>query len=453
MSAAESVQEGASRPLLIKNVALVQSLHIQEGRSILVGADGIVLEVGPCIASLPENTVELDAGGCYLFPGLLDMQAHLNVPGREDRETLQSGALAALRGGYTSLVLMPDNTPPTDSGSAVVSLRNAVKHLPVRMLVAGTISKGRRGEELAELGAMQENGAVFMTDAPDAVENPLLMRRALDYARNLGILVASSPDLAKLTSYGLMNEGNAAYRLGLPGIPSCSEEIALVRDLRLAQSVKSSVHINQISTGGSVETVHRYKQSLGMQFTVGVTPHHLIFTEEVLVKEDDPYNTDYKVRPPLRADNDRWHLLEGLASREIDVISTDHSPFTVSEKEREFSAAPFGMSGLETALVALYHHVVCSGQLSLPVLIDAMAERPRQILEQPDRIAKGYFLDAVLFDPQGTTCIREENRASKSRNNPFLGQELRGRVHRICLGSRVLDPHALSAKEMNQTLR
>jgi dihydroorotase len=431
-----------SHPILLQAATLVQNGSETPHQSVLI-QDGVVQEVGSHFASLPEGTEVMDCQGKLLFPGLFDLQAHLNSPGREDRETLESGCRAALRGGITGLVMMPDTANSIDSGSKVKSLRAAAEKMPIELFVSGTISKGRRGEELAELGAMREAGAVFMTDAPDPVDNPLLMRRALDYAKNLGILIATSCDVGQLTSYGVMNEGRNAYRLGLPGIPDCSEEIALVRDLRLAQSVESTIHINQISTKGSVETVGRYKRN-DMRFSVGVAPHLLIFTDDALVDEKNPYETNFKVKPPLRSEDDRMVLLEALAEGDIDVISTDHSPFTISEKEREFSGAPFGMTGLETSLVGMHHHLILRRQLDWTTLVRAFSDRPREIIGQRVvRIAKGQPINAVLFNPQAETCFDIKTRASKSSNCPFIGQTLTGRVERVLLGNQNIDPHAL----------
>jgi dihydroorotase len=428
-------------PILIQSATVVRGHETLTDCDVLV-VDGKIAEVGPRLASIPEGTRSISASGKIVIPGLFDACAHLRQPGREDAETILSGSRAALRGGITGMVVMPDTSPPIDNGGAVESVRDLIKKLPSKMdvLVAGCISKRGKGEELAELGDMQDHGAVFMTDDPAPIENPLLLRRALHYARNLGILIATSCDIRQLSANGCMNEGPNSYRLGLPGLPACSEEICLARDLRLAQSVDSTIHINQISSARGVETVARYKKDL--PFTVGVNPLHLMFTDDVLVAPDtEPYDTNWKVNPPLRTESDRLALLDALRDDKfgIDLIATNHSPWTEYEKERDFASAPFGITGLETSLVAIYHHLIATGQLDWQTLVKRFCIAPRRLVKQiPNEIAPGKPANFVLFNPAATTHFDIEGLASMSKNTPFVDKTLNGRVDLVILGTRAV---------------
>jgi dihydroorotase len=438
------------RPVLLSSVTVAGARQISPDQQVLIH-HGKIAQIGPRITNLPHGTLTLEAAGKILLPGLCDLQAHLRQPGREDCETLQSGTAAANRGGITALVMMPDTVPPVDNGGAVQGLLEAsLRRAPVDakklfrpradLRVAGCISKGGMGEELAELVDMHAAGAVFMTDEPHAVENPLLMRRALNYARSQGITIATRCDIKSLTAQGCMNEGAVSFRLGLPGMAACSEEICLARDLRLAQSVDSTIHINQISTALSVETVSRYKKHFG--FSVGVSPHHLIFSEAVMLDgEFGCYNTDLKLHPPLRLEADRVELLRALrdASYGIDVIVTGHAPHTEFEKERDFFSAPFGATGLETSLVALYHYLIRKGEMDWPTLVRTFSENPRKLAKLPPAdISEGQVANCVLFDPQSHTTFNKAELASMSKNTPFLDKMLQGQVQLVILGQEVV---------------
>lgn len=389
-------------------------------------------------SEVPAEARVVNAEGKILLPGLFDMHAHLREPGGEDAETIATGAAAAVRGGFTGLVMMPDTAPPVDNGGLVQSmLDNAAKASPIPMWVAGCVSRRREGLELAEMEDMRARGAVFLTDDPDPVRNPQLLRRALQYARDLGLLVATHGDVKELSAGGAMHDGPVSYRLGLPGIHPCAEEIGIARDIRLAQSCRGRVHIHNVTTAGGVETIRRYKRE-GVSVTAGVSPHHLLFTQEDI----GDYETNFKVMPPLRTHADREALLQGLLDGALDVIATDHTPCTEFEKLKDFSSAPFGMIWLETALPALHEALVAPGKLPWPVLVERFCLAPRRLLGlDVPAVEDGAPANVVLFNPAAPTEISAKTLQSGARNTPFLGRSLAGRVELVALGDRLLLDH------------
>ena len=423
-----------SEPILIQQVIVVSAASRQPEPVNVLVEDGHFrfLRKG---AKLPGGCRLVNGEGKVMLPGLFDLHAHLREPGREDAETIASGTAAAVNGGFTGLLMMPDTSPALDNGGMVQSVTDiALKSSPVPVSVAGCISRRRAGEELAEIGEMALRGAVMITDDGDTVANPLLLRRALQYSRDLGLLVAVHCDVKELSGNGSMHDGRVSYRLGLTGIHPCAEEIGIARDIRLAQSCRSRIHIKNVTTGSGVETIRRYK-SEGVQVSAEVTPHHLIFTDA----DVGDYDTNFKVKPPLRTPEDTAALLEGVLDGTLDVIATDHSPHTEFEKTRDFASAPFGVTGLETALPALHHHFIRSGKLTWEVLVERMARAPRRLLGigVPD-IVDGAAVDAVLFDPAAVTRVDKDFIKSRSRNTPFLGRELSGRVEMVLAGDRIL---------------
>ena len=389
-------------------------------------------------ASAPQDCRVMDGTGKWLLPGLYDLHAHLREPGREDSETIASGVEAALAGGFTGLTAMPDTSPPVDNGGMVHSLREiALRTARFPIEVAGCITRGRLGQELAEIGEMQSRGAVMITDDPDPVANPQVLRRALQYARGLGVLVATTCDVRELSGAGAMHDGSVSYRLGLPGLHPCAEEIGLARDIRLAQSCGSRIHIRGISTARSVETLRRYKHE-GVAVTAEAFPHHLLFTDASIGE----YDTSYKVKPPLRPESDRQALIAALQDGTIDVLATDHTPHTWFEKTRDFGSAPFGMTSLDTALAALHHHLILPGHLSWPTLIERFSTAPRRLLglEAPT-ITEGSPVNAFLFDPTATVSYTPARLKSRSHNTPFLNQTLTGSVVWVALGGKTMVDH------------
>lgn len=376
---------------------------------------------------------ELDCDGCLILPGLFDTNVHLREPGREDTETIASGSAAALHGGFTGMLVMPNTDPPIDSGGMVRSLYQlAREESAVDLRVAGCITKGRRGEELAELGDMAARGALLVTDDHCAVRDARLMRRAMEYARGFGLIVGSHPDTPELSRGGAMNEGEVSYRLGLPGIPACAEELGIARDLRLAELTGARLHLQHVSTAEGVATIRRYRQR-GVLVSAEATPHHLLFDEAEL--ERRPYDTHLKMTPPLRVAADREAVLEGLRDGTLDVIATDHAPHSRGEKGFDFAHAPFGVTGLETALVSLYQGLVIPGLLDWEDLVGKLSAAPRQLLGlEPVRFESGQTANFTVFDPAGRSRVDAGFLRGKSRNSAFWGQELRGQVRETVFG-------------------
>ena len=363
------------------------------------------------------------------------MHVHLREPGREDEETIASGGRAAARGGFTGLVAMPNTDPPIDSGGLVrYVLTLAREQSPVPVWTSGCITKGRAGKQLADIADMHRQGAVMITDDGDPVADPYLFRRALEYAHHFDLLVACHCETPELSRGGAMNEGARSYALGLPGVPACSEEISIARDLELARLTGARIHIQHVSTAHGLDLIRRAKRD-GVRVTCEVTPHHLLLNEDDITD----YDTNFKMNPPLRTAADNKALLAGLLDGSIDALASDHAPHTEFEKNLDFASAPFGITGLETALPSLFQHLVRPGRLPWDVLVRTFSQAPRRILglESPE-FREGARADFIVFDPEAATHVNADTMASKSRNTPFIGRTLDGAVTQTVLGAELL---------------
>jgi dihydroorotase len=391
-------------------------------------------KLAPEIAA-PSGASVIDCTGKILLPGLFDMHVHLREPGREDEETIATGARAAVRGGFTGIVAMPNTDPPIDTGGLVRFVHTlAREQSPIPVWTSGCITKGRAGQQLADIADMHRQGAVMITDDGDPVADPYLFRRALEYARHFDLLVACHCEVPELSRGGAMNEGARSYKLGIPGIPACSEEISIARDLELARLAGARIHIQHVTTARGLDIIRRAKQD-GVRVTCEVSPHHLLLNEDDITD----YDTNFKMNPPLRTPADNEALLAGLLDGSIDALATDHAPHTEFEKNLDFASAPFGITGLETALPSLYERLVRPGKLPWDVLVRAFSETPRRILGiELAGFREGERADFVVFDPDGMTRIDVETMASKSRNTPFIGQTLAGAVAEVVLGANLL---------------
>jgi dihydroorotase len=392
-------------------------------------SDGVIRAVQDRIEAADGTTV-VDCAGQVLLPSLFDMHAHAREPGREDQETIESCSLAAINGGVTGLVLMPDTTPAVDSAAAVQNVLDIAREkspLWPTLFTAGAITKGRKGAELAGIAGMRGRGAVMLSDAGDPVGNPQVLRRAMEYARQYDLPLASHPEVRELSGKGCVHEGRVSYSLGLPGMPSISEEIGIARDILLAEYVGVRLHIQHVSTARGVETIRRAKER-GIRVTCEVTPHHLMLNHDHI----GGYDTRHKTNPPLRTPEDNEALLRGLIDGVIDVIATGHSPCTDFEKNQDFASAPFGVTGLETALPALFDRFISRDVFGWDVLVQRFALAPRTLLGLPDaEIRPGAPADFVLFHPRRSTTFTREFMRSRSANTPFLDQTLRGQVTRV----------------------
>jgi dihydroorotase len=430
-----------STPRLFRGGQAVDAEHASPRRlDILVSAEGKIEKVAPEIAP-PAGAEVIDCAGKILLPGLFDMHVHLREPGREDEETIATGARAAVRGGFTGIVAMPNTDPPIDTGGLVRFVHTlAREQSPIPVWTSGCITKGRAGQQLADIADMHRQGAVMITDDGDPVADPYLFRRALEYARHFDLLVACHCEVPELSRGGAMNEGARSYKLGIPGIPACSEEISIARDLELARLAGARIHIQHVTTARGLDIIRRAKQD-GVRVTCEVSPHHLLLNEDDITD----YDTNFKMNPPLRTAADNEALLAGLLDGSIDALATDHAPHTEFEKNLDFASAPFGITGLETALPSLYERLVRPGKLPWDVLVRAFSETPRRILgmEAPG-FREGESADFVVFNPAGQTKVDPETMASKSRNTPFIGQSLTGAVEQVALGANLLIPGKLT---------
>jgi len=377
----------------------------------------------------------IDCAGRVVSPGFIDVHCHLREPGREEVETIASGARAAAAGGFTAVCAMPNTDPVTDNQAAVgFILSQARKAAAARVYPIGAISIGEKGETLAEFGEMVGAGAVAVSDDGKPVVSAQLMRTALEYARTFGIPVADHCEEPTLAAGGAMNEGITSARLGLRGIPAEAEEIMAIRDMLLARLTGGHIHLCHMSTRGSVDLI-RWGKERGINVTAEVCPHHLSLTEEAV----EGYDTNAKMNPPLRTLADVEALQAAVKDGTIDVIATDHAPHHYDEKEREFADAPNGIIGLETALAVNLTWLVHSGIIGLPLLVERMSCAPARLFKLPGgTLRKGAIADVTVFDPDAVWTVDPTRFASKGRNTPYAGRELRGLAELTVVDGRVI---------------
>ncbi len=398
-------------------------------------ADGAITEVADAIEPANDDEV-IDAGGLVVSPGFVDLHTHLREPGKEEAETIETGSRAAAKGGYTCVVAMPNTDPTQDSVSVVEFVRRqgeAAGLCDVRP--SGSITIGRRGEQLSPLAELADAGVHLFTDDGDGVQDPLLMRRALEYAADLDVVLAQHCEVKRLTDGAVMHEGHCCSRLGLPGWPSLAEELMVYRDIELVRITGAPVHILHLSTAGSVELVRRAKAD-GLPVTAEATPHHISLTDELLAG----YSALYKVNPPLRTMADVEAVRAGLADGTIDALATDHAPHAPETKEQPLDQAPPGMLGLETALgVSIASLTRGDVDMALADVVAALSWKPAAIAGVADQhgrpIAPGEPANLTVFDPDIEWQVVPAELASKSRNTPYIGVDLQGRTtHTILRG-------------------
>lgn len=382
----------------------------------------------------PEDAVVIDASGKIVCPGFTDLHAHLREPGREDEETIDSGSKAAARGGYTSVVAMANTSPPADSAPVIEYILSRSKTAArTRIIPAGALSRGLKGRELSDMGELVRAGARAVSDDGLPVENALLMRRALEYSRMFDIPVISHCEEPSL-SRGVMNEGPVSDELGLPSVPSCSEDIMVFRDIELCRLTGGRLHIAHVSSKGSVEIIRRAKED-GVKVTAEATPHHLALTDDKVRS----FGTNFRMNPPLRSKEDSDAIKHALKNGIIDAVATDHAPHCTVEKEDEFQAAPPGVTGLETALGVIMAELVIPGIVTLYDAIALISTKPSAIIGlDSGKLSAGSPADVCIFDPCKTWKVREDSFFSKSCNSAFLGRELTGTVEATIFGGRVV---------------
>ena len=421
------------RPILIRGGRVIDPATGTDGAADVLLADGKVTAVSPRLAGRDDAEV-LDASGCVVAPGFVDLHVHLREPGREDVETIATGARAAVAGGFTSVCAMPNTDPVTDNQAAVGFIVSQARLAgTARVYPIGAVSLGQKGEQLAEFGELVSAGAVGVSDDGHPVATAHLMRTALEYALSFGIPVIDHCEDRTLSAGGAMHEGLVSTRLGLKGIPRAAEDVIVARDIQLAELTGGHLHCAHVSTAGAVAMI-RAAKARGVRVTAEATPHHLALTDAAC----EGYETNAKMNPPLRERADVATLRAALADGTIDCIATDHAPHHYDAKEQEFDNAPFGVIGLETALGVALTDLVDGGVLQLPALVRALSTRPAEVAHLPGgTLAAGAPADVVVFDPAAAWTVDPARFFSKSRNTPFAGRKLRGLVRWTIVGGTI----------------
>jgi len=426
--------------ILIKNVTLADGSKVD-----IQIYDDRIIAVGPNLASESET---IDCSGLMALPGFVDLHTHLREPGKENAETVLTGSQSAVRGGYTAVSAMPNTNPVADTAGVVEQVWRLGKSAGIcDVYPIGAVSAGLNGEHLAEIGAMADSAAKvrIFSDDGKCVSDPLLMRRALEYVKIFDGVIAQHAQEPRLTINAQMNEGIVASELGLTGWPAIAEESIIARDILLAETVKSRLHICHVSTKGSVELI-RWAKAKGIAVTAEVTPHHLILTDE-LARGYDPI---YKVNPPLRTSDDVIALRAGLADGTIDIVATDHAPHPAEDKDCEWASAAFGMVGLETAFGVVVTTMIETGLMDWDRLVQVLSINPAQIAgygDQGRNIASGNIANITVVDPKKVWQVDRGSLVSRSSNTPFHGSTLTGAVvHTIYRGALVLKDQKLNGE-------
>ena len=420
--------------LIIENGRVVDPAQKLDKIAAVLIENGKIKQIDPRAEDVPADVERVDASGKIVVPGLIDMHVHLREPGGEVSETIESGATAALSGGFTSIVCPPNTDPPIDTQAAVSFVYDraaSVKKCNVFPMCC--ISQGRQGKKLAELGSLFESGAVACSDDGSGIENSCLMRLALEYCKMFNRPILCHEESAPLVEGGVMHEGVVSTQLGLKGMPAAAEDVMTTRDITLAESLDASLHIMHVSTKGAVEAIRQAK-ARGVRVTAEVTPHHLTLTDEELRS----FDSNYKMNPPLRSKDHVQACVEGLVDGTIDVIATDHAPHAAEKKQREISVAPFGIIGLESSLPLVIETLVDSGKLTWSQLVEKMALNPAKILGlSKGTLEPGRDADVTIIDPNLEWVYDESTISSKSKNTPYLGRKMKGRAVTVIVSGEI----------------
>ncbi len=417
------------KTILIKNGHVIDPANKIDGEMDVLIKEGKIAEVGNDIKEKAEQIV--DAKGLLVTPGFVDIHVHLREPGREDKETIETGLRAALAGGVTSVVTMPNTTPITDSQSMVEFQIKRARELDLANLFpAGAITKEEAGEELSHIWEMKNSGIVAISDDGTDVQNEGLMKRSFEYGKTFNLVTINHCEIKDLSEDGVMHEGKISTRLGLPGIPSVAEELAVAKVLMLAEYVGTRVHISHVSTKRSVELIKEYQQR-GINVTADTCPHYISLTDEACLD----YNTYAKIYPPLRPQTDVDAVIDGIREGVISVIATDHAPHLAFEKLQSFKDAARGTVGLETSFAVAYTYLVKTKKLSLSKLIEAMTIRPANVVSIPKgTLSIGADADVTIIDINKNWTADIEKMQTKGRNSVFNGMDLTGKVQQVFVG-------------------
>ncbi|MDG1358158.1 MAG: dihydroorotase [Akkermansiaceae bacterium] len=420
--------------LLIKNARIASEDNDDLLQADVLVEKGVITSIEKDIDAKAGIHV-IDGSGKILSPAMFDTHIHMREPGQEAKETIKTGTEAAINGGVTGVVLMPNTSPAIDSAAMVRTIYEiAQRDSRIPVYTSGCITKGREGKELAGIDGMLQLGVKMLTDDGDAVPDMMLLKRAMEYAGEFDCFFASHCEVLELSGPRALNEGKVSYKLGIQGTPACSEEICMDRDIRLAHATGARLHIQHVSSKIGMETIRWWKQ-MGAKVTAEVSPHHLLFNEEDIGN----YDTHYKMNPPLRTAEDNAALLEGLKDGVFDIIATDHAPHTPFEKQQDFINAPNGITGLETAVVSLFHHYINKGEFGWSLLVNRYSAQPRRMMGlETVAIVEGGRADFILFDPEGKTTFSSDFMRSKSENTPFLDKTLDGSIDLVVVGNDIL---------------
>jgi len=368
-----------------------------------------------------KGETKIDCSGLVITHGFCDVHVHFREPGREDKETLQTGSRAALAGGFTRVCVMPNTSPPLDTPESIRFIVEKAEECPVHIHPIGAVTKGQKGQELTEVQGIISEGAVALSDDGFPISDAQVMRLALEYTSMFDKPVINHAEDECLRNNGLMHEGEISTRLGLAGNPSLAEAIMIQRDLELANMIQAKLHVPHVSSAGGAANIRRMKK-LNPNITAEVTPHHLFFNDQALLE----YNTNFKVAPPIRTEDDRKELIKAVKDGTFDCIATDHAPHTIEEKEATFESAPFGMIGLESCFGAVNKVL----DMPLKELLKLLTVNPRRVMGFEEDLFKiGCAAELTILDPAQEWIYKEQNIYSKSRNTPFIGEKLKGKVH------------------------
>jgi dihydroorotase len=425
--------------LWIKNARIIDPAAKRDSEGDLYAVDGRI--VAGLSADQKRKARKVDARGLVAAPGLVDIHVHFREPGQTHKETIATGSRAAAAGGFTTVVCMPNTTPPADNAGTIQYIMDAIRRdSVVKVLPTGCITIGMKGDTLAPIGSLKRAGVVAITDDGDCVQSNELMRRAIEYAKMFGLPVMDHCQDESMTEGAVMNEGDMSIRLGLRGWPNAAEDVIVSRNVIISAYTGAHIHMQHVSSARSVDILRRAKAD-GVKVTGEATPHHIALTDSALAT----YDTNFKMNPPLRTEEDRKAVIAGLRDGTLDCIATDHAPHTDYEKDKEFDYAPNGIIGLETALPVVLDVLVRRNRFRLASVVDLMTRKPAELLGLPaGTLTAGAAADICLFDPDEAWVYDAKAGQSKSSNSPWSGQTLRGRVKTTIVDGRVVFPIAAS---------